>query len=81
MKSVPKLIRRFVSIMFLSSVLLIILNFILLVVYTLNQKPNVYPWATAEEVAGSLSYNNNGYVLSGDTGEKIACGVIRFVRS
>ena len=28
MKSVPKLIRRFVSIMFLSSVLLIILNFI-----------------------------------------------------
>lgn len=72
MKSVPKLIRRFVSIMFLSSVLLIILNFILLVVYTLNQKPNVYPWATAEEVAGSLSYNNNGYVLSGDTEIELA---------
>ena len=42
-----------------------------MVVYTLNQKPNVYPWATAEEVAGSLSYNN-GYVLSGDTEIELA---------
>lgn len=36
MKSVPKLIRRFVGIMLLSSVLLIILNLALLVIYTLN---------------------------------------------
>lgn len=43
MKSVPKLIRRFVGIMLLSSVLLIILNLALLVIYTLNQAPNSSP--------------------------------------
>lgn len=34
MKSVPKLIRRFVGILLLSSILLIILNIVLLVVFT-----------------------------------------------
>lgn len=64
MKSVPKLIRRFVGIMFLSSMLLIILNFALLCIYTLNQTPNGSPWITAQEVADDLSKNENGYVLS-----------------
>lgn len=67
MKSVPKLIRRFVSIMLLSSVLLIILNSALFVVYTLNQAPNSHPWKTAQEVAEHLSQNENGYVLNEDT--------------
>ena len=64
MKSVPKLIRRFVGIMLLSSMLLIILNFALLCIYTLNQTPNSSPWITAQEVADDLSKNENGYVLS-----------------
>lgn len=64
MKSVPKLIRRFVGIMLLSSVLLIILNFILLAVYTVSNAPNAYPWKTAEEVADNLLQNDNGYSLS-----------------
>ncbi|MDE5587982.1 MAG: two-component sensor histidine kinase, partial [Acetatifactor sp.] len=64
MKSVPKLIRRFVSIMLLSSVLLIILNFVLLAVYTVSNAPNAYPWKTAEEVADNLLQNENGYSLS-----------------
>lgn len=64
MKSVPKLIRRFVAIMLLSSVLLIILNFTLLVIYTLNQSPNGSPWTTAQEVADNLSRDSNGYVLT-----------------
>ena len=64
MKSVPKLIRRFVGIMLLSSMLLIILNFALLCIYTLNQTPNGSPWITAQEVADDLSKNENGYVLS-----------------
>ena len=67
MKSVPKLIRRFVGIMLLSSVLLIILNSTLLVIYTLNQSPNGSPWTTAQEVADHLSQNENGYVLTEDT--------------
>ena len=64
MKSVPKLIRRFVGIMLLSSMLLIILNFALLCIYTLNQTPNGSPWITAQEAADDLSKNENGYVLS-----------------
>jgi len=43
MKSVPKLIQRFVSIMLLSSVLLVILNITMLAVYTAKQMPNIHP--------------------------------------
>ncbi|TGY91625.1 HAMP domain-containing histidine kinase [Petralouisia muris] len=67
MKSVPKLIRRFVGIMLLSSLLLIILNFALLGIYTLNQTPNSSPWITAQEVADHLSKNENKYVLTETT--------------
>lgn len=64
MKSVPKLIRRFVGIVLLSSLLLIILNFALLGIYTLNQAPNGSPWITAQEVADNLLQDSNGYVLN-----------------
>ena len=67
MKSVPKLIRRFIGIMFLSSLLLIILNFALLGIYTLNQAPNSSPWTTAQEVADNLSQDSNGYALPEET--------------
>lgn len=76
MKSIPKLIRRFVGIMLLSSALLLILNFTLLVVYTMNQMPNTYPWKTAEEVAAHLSENKNGYVLAEDTALTLRSGNI-----
>lgn len=67
MKSIPKLIRRFVGIMLLSSTLLIILNFALLGIYSLNQAPNGSPWITAQDVADNLLQNSNGYVLTEDT--------------
>lgn len=67
MKSVPKLIRRFVGIMLLTSVLLIILNLALLGIYTLNQVSNGSLWITAGEVADHLSQNSDGYVLPEDT--------------
>lgn len=67
MKSVPKLIRRFVGIMLLSSILLIALNFILLAICAASQKPNAYPWTTAKEVADNLFQEENGYVLSKET--------------
>ena len=63
MKSIPKLIRRFTSIMLLSFILIIILNIVLLYIYTSNQKPNSSPWETAEEVANSLKYNGKEYIL------------------
>lgn len=66
MKSVPKLIRRFVGIMLLSSVLLIILNLALLAIYTLNQTPNSSPWMTAQKVADNLSQDGKEYVLTED---------------
>ena len=66
MKSIPKLIRRFVGILLLSSVLLIVLNFILLAVYASSQAPNAHPWKTAEEVAENLHQDSKGYVLSDD---------------
>lgn len=65
MKSVPKLIRRFVGILLLSSILLIILNVVLLVAFTLRQMPNAQPWQTAEEVATALYQTEDGnYVLT-----------------
>lgn len=63
MKSVLKLIRRFVGIMLLSSALLIILNFILLFIITVRQATNSQPWQTAEEVADNLFQNDNEYLL------------------
>jgi len=63
MKSVPKLIRRFVGIMLMAAVLLVGLNFILLAVYTLSWMPNAHPWKTAEEVAGYLVQEYGSYFL------------------
>ena len=67
MKSVSKLIWHFVGIMLLSSVLLIILNIILLAIYTESQAPNAQPWKTAEKVAANLFQDENGYFLAEDT--------------
>ncbi len=67
MKSVSKLIWHFVGIMLLSSVLLIILNIILLAIYTESQAPNAQPWKTAEKVAANLFQDENGYFLVEDT--------------
>lgn len=60
MKSVPKLIRRFLGIMLLSTVLLLILNLILLVVVTASQAPNGYPWITAGETSQALRQTESG---------------------
>lgn len=60
MRSVPKLIRRYIGILMLSCVLLIILNIILLAVFVANQTPNASPWKTAEEVAKALKLAANG---------------------
>jgi len=60
MRSVPKLIRRYISILLLTCVLLIILNFVLLAILAVNQAPNAYPWKTSEEVAAALQLIGDG---------------------
>ncbi|MCM1188772.1 MAG: HAMP domain-containing histidine kinase [bacterium] len=64
MKSVPKLIRRYVSIMLLSCVLLLLLNFVLLVILVAGQTPNARPYTAAREAADALQQTaDGGYAL------------------
>ena len=71
MKSVPKLIRRFVGVLLLSSVLLIILNIIIIAVIAAGQLPNARPWKTAEEAAASIQAMDDGYILSEESNTEI----------
>lgn len=67
MKSVPKLIRRFVGILLLSSVLIIIINIVALGVLMASQVPNrnTSPYHIAAETGKALQTSDNGgYVLS-----------------
>ena len=63
MKSLPKLIRRFVGILVLSAILLLLLNLVLLGIIASAQTPNAYPWKTAQELAESLRRDGEGYHL------------------
>ena len=64
MKSVPKLIRRFVGILILTSISLLVINIIMLVMVALGQSPNASPWETANKTAKALQQTENGFVLS-----------------
>lgn len=63
MKSIPKLIRRFVGILLLSLLLLLFFNFFLLAIVASKQSPNSSPWKTAQEAADALQLTKNGYIL------------------
>jgi len=67
MKSVPKLIRRYVGILLLSCVLILILNFILLFILIAGIAPNAHPWKTAEEAADALQQADDGEYHLPDT--------------
>ena len=64
MKSVPKLIRRFVGLLILSFILLIIVNIAIIAIIASRQKANASPWKMADQVAAALSQTENGYILS-----------------
>lgn len=75
MKSVPKLIRRFVGILLLSSVLLLVLNFIALAILMAWQSPDeaTSPYRIATEAGKALqALDKGGYVLSEEMSEKLA---------
>ena len=71
MKDITKLIRRFVGILLLSTVLVIVLNFIILAVISTSQMGNSRPWTTAKETAEALQETETGYVLSSDMADHL----------
>lgn len=76
MKSVPKLIRRFVGILLLSSVLIVIINFIVLALLMAWQSPNktTSPYNIAKETGEALQISDDGeeYALSEEMSAKLA---------
>lgn len=64
MRSVPKLIRRFVGLLLLSFILLIVVNIAIIAIIASGQMENARPWSTAEQVAAALYQTENGYNLS-----------------
>lgn len=65
MKSIPKLIRRFLAILLLSTILLFLLNIIAFFTLTSGQTPGASPWTTALETGRTLqkSKDGRGYIL------------------
>lgn len=69
MKSVPKLIRRFLGILMLSTILLLLLNFAALIIIGSTETAGGSPWYSADTVAKSLTKSGDSYTLS-QNGEK-----------
>lgn len=63
MKSVPKLIKRFVGILMLSSFLILVMNFIILATIASTQAPNSTPWKMADQAAESIEKSEQGYIM------------------
>lgn len=75
MKSVPKLIRRFAGVLLLSSVLIVIINFIILALLIVWQSPDktTSPYNIAKKTGESLQVLDNGeYALSEEISSKLA---------
>lgn len=64
MKSVLKLVRRFVGLLIMSLVLLSAVNLLLLAAIVSRQQGNARPWSAAEAVAAALTETEKGLVLS-----------------
>ncbi len=73
MKSVPKLIRRFVGILLLSSVLILFINFFMFVILLMSQFPDEdnSPYNIATETGKVLEETDSGYMLSKDISAKL----------
>ena len=71
MKSIPKLIRRFVGIMTLSTILLIILNLTFFAAVFVRNTSAFSPWDMAEHAAAALQLTDGGYSISDDVTAKL----------
>lgn len=63
MKSIPKLIRRFVLILLLSIFLFLVLNIGCLIFFTVDHSDNGRPWSTAQQMAEAMEQTEDGYFL------------------
>ena len=66
MKSIPKLIRRFVGIMSLSTILLITLNIAFFAVVFVRNTSAFSPWDMAEHTGAALQLTDSGYFVPDD---------------
>ena len=64
MKSIPKLIRRFVGILLCSILLLVLLNVVFYAVVFVRNTSSFSPWDMAEQTASELHFTDQGYSLS-----------------
>lgn len=73
MKSVPKLIRRFVGILLLSSVLILFINLALFITIMVGQLPDTSasPYNIATETGKALKMSDYGYELSDEISTKL----------
>lgn len=70
MSSIFKLIRRFVIVLTMATLILVVLNLVLLFVFARNQIGNGSPWKTAEAVSAALTQEGEVYALS-DEGRQL----------
>lgn len=66
MKSIPKLIRRFVGIMTLSIILFAILNVAFFAIVFVRNTSTFSPWDMADYAAAALQLTDDGYFISDD---------------
>lgn len=71
MKSIPKLIRRFVGIMTLSTILLVILNVTFFAIVFVKNISTVSPWDMADHVAAALQFTDHRYSVSEDVSARL----------
>ncbi len=73
MRSIPKLIRRFLAILLLSVILLFLLNIIVLFSISMRQTPGASAWTTAAETGAALTKtaDGNDYILAEDTASEL----------
>ncbi len=66
MKSIPKLIRRFVGIMTLSTILFVILNVTFFAIVFVRNTSKFSPWDMADYTAAALQLTDSSYSISDD---------------
>ncbi|MCI8558477.1 MAG: HAMP domain-containing histidine kinase [Lachnospiraceae bacterium] len=71
MKSIPKLIRRFVGIMTLSILILVILNVLFFAFVFVRNTSAFSPWDMADRTADSLELTEEGYSISDQAAAKL----------
>ena len=71
MKSIPKLIRRFVGILTLSIILFVILNVAFFAIVFVRNTSTFSPWDMADHAAAALQLTDGGYSLSDNVMAKL----------